>query len=393
MDVPSTTDPGTAPEGRLDNYANKYSPPGQGTAREARYVARAALWKASSLSRCRKCGRVSRHVSGEVGVRARDGHAGFSGLVTCGSVWVCPVCSQKIMSRRSLEIGALVAAAGSEGVPVAFCTLTMRHHRGQSLVQLWDALSKAWKASTNGKYWQAQKASAGLVGFVRVVEVTYGVNGWHVHVHCLMIGTGLGTESGLDGLMVPFWQRWSRSLQRAGLAAPSPAASDWQIVGHHLEGTPLGEYLTKGAGAAGAIGAELTQTQSKVARAVHKTEAHWSLLTHGPVNGEVEGLRLWREWEKGSKGRRQIAWSRGLRERFGIIADKTDDDIVREELGTVDDTVVYITRRGWEHLVRTPALIAQLLTAAETLTPYQLSQWLWDQGIHHRKAQTDAIDA
>jgi hypothetical protein len=393
MSIPPTTDQGTAPGGRLDNYANKYSPPGQGTAREARYVARASLWKASSLSRCRKCGRVSRDRSGEVGVRARDGHAGFSGLVTCGSVWVCPVCSQKIMSRRALEIGALVAAAGSEGIPVAFCTLTMRHHRGQSLGQLWDALAKGWKSATNGKHWQAQKAAAGFEGYTRVVETTYGDNGWHVHPHCLMIGHGLGTQSGLDALMVPFWERWSRSLQRAGLAAPLPKASDWQIVGHHLEGTKLGEYLAKGAGAAGAIGMELTQTQSKIARSVHKTSSHWSLLTDGPVNGEVQALRLWREWEKSSKGRRQIAWSRGLRERFGIIADKTDEDIAGEELGTVDDTVVYITRRGWEHLVRTPVLIAQLLHAAETLTPYQLSQWLWAKGIHHRKAQTDAVEA
>ncbi len=372
------------PEGsRLENYANKSSLSG----RNARYARRAALWRVSSLPRCRRCGRVAHSDTGEVGVRSSDGHAGFAGLVTCGSVWVCAVCSSKILARRSLEIGSAVAAASAEGLPVAFCTLTMRHHRRQSLTALWGGLAKGWGRATSGVKWKKDREGFGVEGYVRVVEVTHGRNGWHVHVHALTFGTGIGSPASLDALMVPMWERWSAGLQSVGLAAPLPQASEWHVVGGDLEGTSLGKYLAKGAGAAGALGAELTQTQSKVARSVHSTSSIWSILDDGPINGEVAALKLWREWEKASKGRRQIAWSRGLRERLGLVLEeKSDEDVAGEELGSEADTVVWITRAGWAWAVRHPELIPQILDVAETVSADELSAWLWSQGIDHRRA-------
>jgi hypothetical protein len=394
MATPAGTLLGTAAEGRLDNNANNSSPPGQSTARNDRYEGRAALWKVSSLPRCRKCGRVSRSATGEVGVRSSNGVAGFAGLVTCGSVWVCPVCSQKIMARRAIETGAGVASAAALSLPTALVTLTMRHHKGQGLGMLWDALAKGWTSATSGKYWTRQRDAAGLWGYQRVVESTYGKNGWHVHPHVLMYGEGIGTESGLEELVLPMWERWARSLKRSGLEAPLLKGSDWQIVGNDLDGTKLGKYLAKGAGASGAIALELTQTQSKIARGRYSTESHWTLLKDGPVNGEIHALRLWREWERASKGRRQMTWSRDLRKLLGInIEERTDEEIASEELGNESDTVVWITRPGWAWMVSHPALIPQLLTAAESMNQDQLSAWLWTNGIDHRKAQTDAVKA
>lgn len=367
----------------LENYANKSST----SARNARYEARAALWNVSSLPRCRKCGRVSRNPTGEVGLRVSDGHAGYAGLVSCGSVWVCPVCSSKIMARRALEIGAGVASAGAERLPVAFCTLTMRHSKGDRLAKLWDGLSKGWGRAASGREWKGHREAFGVEGYVRVVEVTHGRNGWHVHVHALLFAHGFTSSDDLDDLMVPMWERWSAGVQSVGLRAPLPVGSEWHIVGGDLSGTALGDYLAKGAGAAGAIGMELTQTQSKVARSVHSTNSHWQLLRDGPVNGEVAGLKLWREWEKASKGKRQIAWSQGLRDRLGLVLEeKSDDDIASEELGEADDTVVWITRPGWATMIANPTLIGDTLTKAESSNTGDLSAWLWANGIDHRRA-------
>lgn len=373
-----------APPGALlENYANKSS----AQARKARYMARSALWNVSTLPRCRQCGRTVRNDSGEVGVRVSDGHAGFSGLVSCGSVWVCPVCSSKIMARRALEVGAAVASAGAEGLPVAFCTLTMRHGRSDSLRRCWDALAQGWGRATSGRAYAADRIGFGVEGYVRVVEVTHGRNGWHVHVHALLFAHGFGTDDDLEDFMRPMWDRWSRGVQAAGMKAPLPVASEWHRVGGDVSGTALGEYLAKGAGAAGALGMELTQTQSKVARSVHGTDPHWIILRDGPVHGEVSALRLWREWETASKGRRQIAWSQGLRERLGLVLDeKSDDDIAAEEVGQSDDTVVWITRPGWASLVASPWLIGDVLSLAETMTTDGLSAWLVAHGIEHRRA-------
>ena len=132
---------------------------------------------------------------------------------------------------------------------------------------------------------------------------------------------------------------------------------------------------------------ELTQTQSKVARGVHKTVPVWELLD-GAIDGEVAPLRLWREWERGSKGRRQIGWTKGLRERFRIGQELSDEEIAAEELGRVDDTVVWITKGGWGQLIRRPWLIPEVLNHAERLDGAGLSAWLYSEGIEHRRASS-----
>jgi hypothetical protein len=290
------------------------------------------------------------------------------------------------MARRALEIGAAVAAAGAVGLPVAFCTLTMRHGRSDSLAKCWDALAAGWGRSTSGCKWDADRRAFGVRGYVRVVEVTHGRNGWHVHVHALLFAHGFTSDDDVDDFMRPMWGRWSKGVQSAGMRAPLPVASEWHRVGGDLAGTALGDYLAKGAAAAGSIGAELTQTQSKVARSVHGTDSHWSILRDGPVNGEVAALARWWEWERASKGRRQIAWSQGLRDELGVgIVEKSDDEIAAEQVGTDDDTVVWITRPGWAWLVANPSMIGPVLTSAENMGVAEFSAWLWSHGIEHRR--------
>jgi hypothetical protein len=169
-----------------------------------------------------------------------------------------------------------------------------------------------------------------------------------------------------------------------------PHASEWHQVEEAGDGSSIGMYLAKMFSeptAAAAIGAEMTLTQSKVAQSVHSTRPVWALLDEGVFDGEAGPLWQWHEWERGSKGRRQIAWSKGLREELGLIeAEKSDEEIAAEEVGSVDDTMVWITRGGWGCLLRTPALIPDVLNAAEQLGADGLSAWLWSNGIEHRRA-------
>jgi hypothetical protein len=296
------------------------------------------------------------------------------------------------MARRALEIGSLVASATAQGVPTALATFTVRHHRGTALAASWGAVSHGWQRATSGKHWIAERDRAGLLGYCRVQEVTYGENGWHPHVHALLFGSGLTDDQALEDLCGPMWARWARAVQRKGLDAPLPVASEWHRIEHgHLAGTALGEYLTvaKTFGArpdtAAAIGMELTQTQSKVARAVHGTHSVWELLD-GANNGEVSPLGRWREWEEVSKGRRQIAYSRGLRELFGLtLPEQSDEDIAAEELGSDDDTVVVILPEGWAVLVAFPPLIPELLEVVENLGTAALCEWLSDKRIAHER--------
>lgn len=379
--------------GPLENYANNWTPPpAPETPRQARYERRADLWSMSSLPRVKKCGRVARVPDGLVGVRSHAGVSGFSGLCTCGSVWACPVCNAKVMARRALEVGAAIAAWQAQGGAVVFHTLTMRHRRNQRLETLWDALQGAWAATRAGKVYAKWAARLGLVGYVRAVEVTYGRNGWHVHIHALwFVGGAPATDEacGADGPpdasaaagppapaaatatdaptptpadVAGFagWVhgKWARALVRHGLDAPLRVGQEARLVTGPAD-ADLAAYLSKSTD----LGLELTQSQSKRARSSFSTRPTWDLLTDVLDQGDADALDLWHEWEAGSHNRRQITWAQGLRRRLDVGEEKSDEEIAEEEAG--GDDLVLITAAGWSGLIARPWLIARVLDAAD----------------------------
>lgn len=366
--------PATAPKAlALENYANNSSPP---SPRTRRYARRAYLWDWSGLPRLKKCGRVRRAT--HVGVRAAGDAAGFSGLCSCGSVWACPVCNAKIMARRALEIGAAISAHLASGGSVGFATLTMRHHKGQRLTDLWDALSYAWGRATAGKAWVKWKGRSRLVGYLRVVEVTHGRNGWHVHVHCLLFLEAADVDA-LDGLFGWMFKQWSAALVRRGLAQPLRVAQDCRLV-RGVSDAALAAYLSK----ATDLGVELTHSQSKTARVGHGTRPPWELLSDLFDDGDADAGDLWHEWEQGSHGRRQMTWSQGLRARLGLAAEHSDEDVAAEEVG--DEDLVLIPGHVWDDdVVRRPHLIPQILDAAQAGSA-DLRRFLVRHGIEHMEA-------
>lgn len=358
-----------APAAPLEILANNSSPDSEKTAadlrRWTRYGARSVQWEHSSLPRCRSCGRVP--VGQGVTLRLSNGIAGFSGLETCGSVWSCPTCAAKILVRRAFEIGAVLGQAQAQGHALAFATFTMRHHRGQPLEDLWRAAGKAWSKATSGKCWKVDVDLFEVGGWVRVWEVTHGRNGWHVHVHLVLILAGDVKATELDTLCGPMFGRWSRALQREGLEAPLLRAQDWHLIGGDSD--EVAHYLTKFAGStvagADALGLELTHVQAGRSRSSLKTSPVWSLLDE--VGRSTAGLGRWHEWERGSKGKRQVGWMAGTRERFGLPeAERTDEEIAQEEAGTQDDDLILLSRAGWSMLVADWERLPMLLMTAES---------------------------
>lgn len=322
------------------------------------------MWEASKLPGVRKCGRV-RHAD-VVTVRVSDGVAGYSGLVSCGSVWADPVCSAKIMSRRAVEVGSMLSLAAAEGLVLGFGTLTMRHHVGQPLAFLWGAGFKGWRRAISGKAWASAQARHGVVGWVRIWEVTIGLNGWHVHVHFVVVLEAGSDANTLDELCDGMYGRWSRGLKAAGLGAPLRRGQDWHIVSGDQAGDDIAEYLSKlGTSGGDALGLELTHVHPGRSRGFLGTDPAWSLLDDYAELGDLGALKLWHEWERASKGKRQLGFSSGFRERFRAGAEKSDEEIAAEELGSSDDDLLAIEADGWREMVRHPERLSQLLDAAE----------------------------
>lgn len=337
------------------------------------------LWTASALQRVSHCGRVPVSNSGHVSLRSRGPLAGYAGLQHCGSVWACPVCAARILVHRALEIGSVLGEAIRQGHPLGFVTLTMRHHQGQALDQLWSAGSKGWTRAITGKGWVAVDHL--VDGWVRIWEVTHGRNGWHVHVHCVVVLAPGSVAEDLDRVAGGMWGRWSRGLQSAGLEAPLLVGQDWHMVTGDDAADALGEYLAKSVSVidtggptsrsdvdtravSDGLGLELTHGMAGRARDGLATQPVWSLLDGMAETGD---LPAWREWEKASKGKRQVGWSVGLRDRFApSIEDLSDQAIVDQAVGDETDDLVLWTADEWRTFVAHPTRPVELLDAAQS---------------------------
>lgn len=164
------------------------------TARRAsRLDALAWLWSSSTLNRVRACRlHVADREAGATLQRMPDGSARWAGLQSCGSTHSCPVCADRIQAGRKADVAAMIDAAHARGLVVAFVTFTVRHRRTQSLREVWDEVSDAWRSTTSGgsgasqRAWKADREEFGIVGYLRLWETTHGDAGWHVHVHALL---------------------------------------------------------------------------------------------------------------------------------------------------------------------------------------------------------------
>ena len=119
-----------------------------------------------------------------------DNKAFYTGLQICASVWACPVCAAKISERRRAELVAALAVARSMGMQVYLLTLTVPHGLGDDLKALLEQIHKAYSKTSSGRAGQNIRKLLGLRGTVRALETTYGVNGFHPHLHILLFLDG-----------------------------------------------------------------------------------------------------------------------------------------------------------------------------------------------------------
>lgn len=350
--------------------------------RAARYIARRFLHFNSSLPRLRFCAVDPVKAKGMNGVTVKatgkgtERRAGFGQLQVCGSVWSCPVCSARINTVRSADIAAAVSAwhtptvygplpkngpaVRHHGGRIVFLTLTMRHKRGQELEDLWTrGISAAWGASTSGSGWVNDQQKYGVwvpreiktgkkagetvwgfrVGYARVVETTYGANGWHVHIHALLFVRPDITGKEAMALADSMYSRWSAALVDAGFDAPIiEHGRDAKLIGP-TDSTKLADYFSKntfaGQKRASNVGFEASGGLGKWAKGSNRTpfQILETICSGEDYSGFEKDLGRWWVWEKASKGKRQLTWSPWLRQHLALSAEKTDEEIAAEELG------------------------------------------------------------
>jgi hypothetical protein len=319
---------------------------------------------------------------------ARDsaGVAHVSGIRRCGSPWSCPLCAPVVRERRAAEIDQGVGKWLADGGGAELVTVTTPHELGMRLADVADVVRKGWTSVVGCPAWAGRKTpkgfedglrqTLGIVGVIKAVEVTYGRNGWHPHIHALVLTNEPLNELQRDALRVHVLGRWQRYMGRKWCAVPSDR--------HGVDVRPVAEnpaelagYLTKVKGGWGA-GLELARTDVKKGRA--GSVSPWELLDRAMEDGDAAALELWHEYEQAMKGARAIVWSPGLHAVLEVEEISDVEAAVEPIEGEVVDQVL-IPARVWRRMVE-DGEVPEFLEGFEELGP------VWAEAFIRERLQT-----
>ena len=242
------------------------------------------------------------------------GKAFYSGLQVCASVWACPVCAAKISERRRAELVTSVALAKSMGMQVKLLTLTVPHGLGDDLPVLLEQIRDAWRRTTTGRAGKQFRKTLGIKGTIRALEVTYGKNGFHPHLHVLLFLEENATNGCIEGLFAPIWQN---ACLKAGLPRPSDAH------GCRVDdGSKAAAYASKWG-----LESELTKSHTKKGRNGSRTPWDFLRAFLDKSEGWEQSAHLFRTYADAFKGQRQLYWSNGLRALLALGEEATDEEV------------------------------------------------------------------
>lgn len=280
---------------------------------------------------------VGVHVTWSVAAK----RAAYNGLQTCGSVWCCPVCAVKVSEKRKAELVEAVQKHKSSGGEVYLVTRTVPHSAYTDLPDLLTKLRVAEAKYRAGAPWARVRDRFAIIGYVRALETTYGTNAWHPHVHELLFVTRELLPLELLELRNALFDRWSSAAHRARLPAPTYEA------GVDVSGGERGaQYVAKWG-----VEPELTKGFEKHGKT---SVAPFDLLRIALLDEDEAAVGvargLFSEYALAFHGRRQLVWSHGLKDRFGIL-EKSDEELA-DEHDPDSAALASLTTDQWRHIVR-----------------------------------------
>lgn len=294
-----------------------------------------------------------KRIASNVQVILKGGRAHFGGLHHCGSVWACPCCSLVIKAKRAAEVRFIVEAhAAKYGANTPYLiSATFRHELGDDLRTARQGVAAAWTKMKEGRAWKKFKRDTGLVGDIRGLELTHGANGWHPHIHDVMLFERPPSPSELHWLK----ERWADCVESALGPEHRP---DYE---HGLDARECrkADYIAKlGLEIADAVGAK---------RAKGGNRTPLQIASDFAERGDAADGELWRAYCEGMFRAKQLTWSNGLRKRYGLGKDASDrelaDDEVEQDLPILVD---FVDGRTWDAVRDIPQAKTFILEAAET---------------------------
>lgn len=258
----------------------------------------------------------------------------YGGLSVCGSVWTCPVCAAKISEQRRTELRQALGAHKAESGHVAMLTLTFSHKKTDKLKDTIVFFQKSVERFRSGGRYKSVMDKLGLIGSIRAMEITYGSNGFHPHVHILLL---YRNESDLKEVENKLFRLWHLACDANDLVTQKKYGLTLKD-GKKAEG-----YVSKWG-----LEEEMTKSHSKKGRADSLTP--FDFLRKFVETDDTKYLALFEQYTYAMKGKRQLSWSKGLKGQF-LIEDKSDEELALEKKEKAD-LLAEIDYDTWKWILR-----------------------------------------
>lgn len=319
--------------------------------RSERAQLRHGLRKVTSSKALAHCGLYPSPIHGGwVNIHSGPAGATFSGVKTCGLIWLCPCCSATIRQGRAKEIELGVGVwLGMRG-GVAFGTFTLPHRARTPLRASLDALRQAYRDARQHSAVRAVCDDLGVEANIRALEVTYGINGWHPHLHLLWLTRRPLTDDDCKRLQRAFYSAFTAALLRRGWAAPSKERGVLVLPVSLVKGAKsLGSYLSKVQDAYGdsTVAKEMARGDLKRGRKKSRTPFE---LAASAVAGDRRDAARWLEYEAGIHRAIAIQWTPHLKGRLGVL--EVDDQALQEAEEQRGEVVASLSPQDFRMCVR-----------------------------------------
>jgi len=227
------------------------------------------------------------------------------------------VCAPTIRQGRASDIDAAAEAWTALGGETYLATFTIPHGIEDDPGELLQVLSRMWRQMRETREFRSWRDDSGVVGFIKAVEVPYGANGFHPHLHVLFFSK--------KRRMLParLAESWRRRFDLEGFNYVPKVSFDIRKLTRSGIGIYLGK-IHQGWGA----GAELARADLKTSslnpaqlldlaydefRQLDPADSATGEVLPWDRNPDARWLPLWAALERGTKGVRWIEWGKGLR--------------------------------------------------------------------------------
>ncbi|MFM8330375.1 MAG: protein rep [Candidatus Methylumidiphilus sp.] len=321
---------------------NPVSPYDHSAARAERWALRSVVARLLPFSPTASCSLTKNPGIRGVAVFRSQRHqrAFVSGVYRCASVWCCPICSAKISERRRVRIQTACDEWQSQACPVFLFTGTFPHGLGDDLPAILSALLSAWRKTTDTRQGRAARLKSGILGTVRSVEITYGRNGWHPHIHALLfMQPNSPPPYDVELILREIWQN---SCIAVGLPMPSDD--------HGLRidsGDMAGSYLSKSNH--WGKSSEVVRSYIKSSRVDSITPWDMLRLVFSPYINSRESRKyeqLFIDYARAFQGKRQLFASKFISQFIAMASDAA----LANDSEDKADLLAEITERQWKIL-------------------------------------------